>query len=110
MSKGEIVGNLYGAGCGSVTGYNAKSSDPYSSYGQSVTTTTNINISGGTIGGDIYGGGYAYSEKLTEATTPNDGGALFGDSNITISGSPTISGNIYGAGRGNNFTSKHIMQ
>lgn len=106
MSKGEIVGNLYGAGCGSVTGYNAKSSDPYSSYGQSVTTTTNINISGGTIGGDIYGGGYAYSEKLTEATTPNDGGALFGDSNITISGSPTISGNIYGAGRGNNFTSK----
>lgn len=106
MSKGEIVGNLYGAGCGSVTGYNAKSSDLYSSYGQSVTTTTNINISGGTIGGDIYGGGYAYSEKLTEATTPNDGGALFGDSNITISGSPTISGNIYGAGRGNNFTSK----
>ena len=106
MSKGEIVGNLYGAGCGSVTGYNAKSSDPYSSYGPSVTTTTNINISGGTIGGDIYGGGYAYSEKLTEATTPNDGGALFGDSNITISGSPTISGNIYGAGRGNNFTSK----
>ncbi|MGN1384559.1 MAG: beta strand repeat-containing protein [Clostridia bacterium] len=106
MSKGEIVGNLYGAGCGSVTGYNAKSSDPYSSYGQSVTTTTNINISGGTIGGDIYGGGYAYSEKLTEATTPDDGGALFGDSNITISGSPTISGNIYGAGRGNNFTSK----
>lgn len=34
------------------------------------------------------------------------GGTLYGESNINISGSPIITGAIYGAGRGYNYSSK----
>lgn len=34
------------------------------------------------------------------------GGTLYGESNINISGSPTITGTIYGAGRGYNYSTK----
>ena len=105
ISGGTVIDNIYGAGVGSTTGYNASSSDTYKSYGSDVTTTTNIHISGGTISGNIYGGGYAGSEHLTEAQNQTDSGTLYGNSNVTISGSPTINGNIYGAGRGYDYSS-----
>ena len=100
ISGGEVQNNIYGAGAGGVSGYDANSSDTYRSYGQNYTTSVNINISGGTINGSIFGGGYGYTEYLNENTTANDGGFLYGNSNIVISGSPTINGNIYGAGCG----------
>lgn len=106
ISGGEITGNIYGAGAGGVTGYSANSSDPYKSYGQNFTTAVNINLTGGSVTGNIYGGGYGYTEYLNRNVTAADGGALYGNSNIIISGSPTISGNIYAAGCGYNFTNK----
>lgn len=48
ISGGTINSDIYGAGVGSTTGYNTNSSDAYKSYGANVTTSTNINISGGT--------------------------------------------------------------
>ena len=54
---------------------------------------------GGTVGSNIYGGGYGYTELLTLQYTITDAGALYGNSNITISGG-TVTGNIFGAGRG----------
>lgn len=104
ISGGTINSDIYGAGVGSTTGYNANSSDAYKSYGADVTTSTNINISGGTIKGNVYGGGYAYSENLTEAQQQLDSGALYGNSNVMVSGSPTINGDIYGSGKGYNYS------
>lgn len=106
ITGGTITNNIYGAGAGGVTGYNVNSSDPYKSYGEEFETVVNINISGGTVGGNIYGGGYGYTEYLNANVTAVDGGALYGDSNIVISGSPTINGNIYAAGCGYNLSSK----
>ena len=104
ISGGTINSDIYGAGVGSTTGYNTNSSDAYKSYGANVTTSTNINISGGTIKGNVYGGGYAYSENLTEAQQQLDSGALYGNSNVMVSGSPTINGDIYGSGKGYNYS------
>ena len=100
ITGGTIQNNIYGAGAGGVSGYDENSSDSYKSYGVKYPTSVNLNISGGTINGNIYGGGYGYTEYLNQNTTADDGGFLYGNSNIIISGNPTISGNIYGAGCG----------
>ena len=106
ISGGEITDNIYGAGAGGVTGYSSNSSDPYKSYGQEFDTSVNINIEGGTIRGNVYGGGYGYTEYLNANVTASDGGSLYGDSYINISGSPVIGGDIYAAGCGYNYSSK----
>ena len=106
ISGGEVLSNIYGAGAGGVTGYSANSSDDYKSYGRDFDTSVNINISGGRIAGNIYGGGYGYTEYLTQNSTADDSGTLYGDSHITITGSPTIEGDIYGAGCGYNLSRK----
>lgn len=97
---GTITKNIYGAGAGGVTGYSENSSDPYKTYGAEFDTSVNINISGGTISGNVYGGGYGYTEYLNANVTAEDGGSLYGSSNVVISGSPTINGDIYAAGCG----------
>ena len=106
IEGGVVEENIYGAGAGGVTGYSENSSDPYKSYGEEFNTTVNINIAGGTINGNIYGGGYGYTEYLNANVTADDGGSLYGDSNITITGNSTINGNIYGAGRGYDFNAR----
>ena len=109
ISGGEITGNIYGAGAGGVTGYSQNSSDPYKSYGQEFDTSVNINIEGGNIKGNIYGGGYGYTEYLNANVTADDGGSLYGDSHISISGSPVIEGDIYAAGCGYNYSSRQNL-
>ena len=97
---GTINNNIYGVGAGGVTGYSERSSDPYKSYGADYDTTVTINFNGGTLNGNLYGAGYGYSSYLENANQiANDGGALYGKSNITINGG-TINGDVYGAGRG----------
>ena len=100
ISGGIVSETIYGAGAGGVSGYSENSTDVYKSYGQNIDTVVNINISGGTIDADIYGGGYGYTNYLTANSTQVDGGTLYGNSNINISGSPKINGSIYGGGRG----------
>ena len=92
-----------------MSGYHASSSDAYRSYGQPYDTEIDINISGGTVTADIYGGGYGYTNYLTERVTQADAGTLYGDSYINISGSPTVTGAIYGAGRGYNLSTKPLI-
>ena len=106
ISGGQILNNIYGAGAGGVTGYSQNSSDPYKSYGQGYDTSVNVNVTGGTISGNIYGGGYGYTEYLNANVTAQDGGSLYGNSSIKVSGSPTINGDIYAAGRGYDMSSK----
>lgn len=106
IDGGEITDNIYGAGAGGVTGYSPNSSDPYKSYGEEFDTSVNINITGGTIKKDVYGGGYGFTEYLNANVTASDGGSLYGNSYINISGSPVIEGDIYAAGCGYNYSSR----
>ncbi len=99
INGGTIYSNIYGAGAGGVTGYDATSTDPYKSYGQSIATKSTVNVNGGTINGNIYGAGYGYSPYLDSTSIATDGGALYGNSFVNINGG-TVTGNIYGAGRG----------
>lgn len=92
-----------------MSGYHTSSSDTYRSYGQAYDTEIDINIFGGTVTADIYGGGYGYTNYLTAAVTQPDAGTLYGDSYINIDGSPTVTGAIYGAGRGYNLSSKPLI-
>lgn len=105
ISGGTVSKTIYGAGAGGVSGYSTKSTDVYKSYGKGIDTVVNINVTGGTIDADIYGGGYGYTNYLTANSTQTDGGTLYGNSNINISGSPTINGSIYGGGRGYDLAS-----
>lgn len=106
IENGEITDFIYGAGAGGVSGYNENSSDPYKKYGAEFDTSVNIKITGGTIDADIFGGGYGYTEYLNANVTADDGGSLYGNSTIELSGSPTINGNIYAAGCGYNLNGK----
>ena len=104
--------NLYGGSGGAVTGYNANSSDKYKDMvvGQTMidmdgntypldAMKLNINISGGTIYGNLFAGGYGWSDRLEIAQLTSDAGYFYGDATINITGG-TIKGNIYGGGKG----------
>lgn len=70
---------------------------------------TSVNISGGNISGGVYGGGkgssaFYESWNTSCAHTTRDNflnvATIYGNTNVTITGSPVISGGIYGAGAG----------
>ena len=93
ISGGTINGNIYGGGYG-YTEYlteNVTATDGGALYGDS-----NINISGGTINGNVYGAGCGYDDYSNKT----DLAQLEGNSNIEISGNPTITGQVFGAGQG----------
>lgn len=62
-------------------------------------SSTTINISGGTIGGSVYGGGDGYVSNLPAELTMQGVGSVFGTTNINITGG-TVVGNVYGGSRG----------
>ena len=106
MIDGTVSENIYGAGAGGVTGYSSTSSDPYKNYGENIETSVNINISGGNVLSNIYGGGYGYTNYLNNQVITEDGGTLYGNSNIKISGTPVINGNIFASGCGYNLSTR----
>lgn len=92
ITGGTIDATVYGGGYG-YTNYLTERTIPQDGgtlYGDST-----INISGGTINGDVYAGGCGYDlsskPKLAE---------VIGSTNVTINGTPKITGQIYGAGKG----------
>ena len=92
ITGGTIDATVYGGGYG-YTNYLTERTIPQDGgtlYGDSI-----INISGGTINGDVYAGGCGYDlsskPKLAE---------VIGSTNVTINGTPKITGQIYGAGKG----------
>lgn len=91
VSGGEILGNIYGGGYG----YSSYLNQDVRNDGGALYGDSTINITGGTISGEIYGAGrgYEYRNKTNLAQ-------MIGDSEINISGNPTITGTIYGAGEG----------
>lgn len=64
-------------------------------------SSTTINISGGTVNGSVYGGGYGYVSNMPEVITLQGVGSVFGNSTLNITGG-TINGSVYGGSRGHN--------
>ena len=92
ISGGTVVGNVFGAGKGKADDFECE---------KALVRTTNVTISGTgtTVGGNVYGGGeIGRVDQDTEVTigdgTNSGAGTENGDA------SPTISGNVFGAGAG----------
>lgn len=62
-------------------------------------SSTTINIQGGNIGANVYGGGKGYVENMPITGAMQGVGSVFGTSNINISGG-TIAGSVYGGSEG----------
>lgn len=60
---------------------------------------TTVNISGGIINGDVYGGGYGFVQDMPADVTMQGVGSVFGTANINITGG-NISGSVYGGSQG----------
>lgn len=62
---------------------------------------TTINVSGGTIGGSVYGGGdgFVSNMEVSKKITMQGVGSVFGTSNVNITGG-TIMGSVYGGSKG----------
>lgn len=58
-----------------------------------------INIMGGNIAGNVYGGGFGYSNNIAVGKAREEVGYVFGNTYVNISGG-TIQGNVYGASAG----------
>lgn len=97
----KINGSVFGGGYGFVD--NMPTEVTMQGVG-SVFGTTNVNVSGGTIGGSIYGGSQGHTKYFGKT---NHYGQVIdhiaemnGTVNMRISGTPSIGGDIYGAGQG----------
>lgn len=74
--NGNVVRDIYGGLSSSETGNIATTS---------VAANNSITINGGTVGGNIYGG-HVFGDNIAYAT----------NNTVTISGTPTLSGSLYG--------------
>lgn len=62
-------------------------------------SSTTLNISGGTINGNVYGGGYGEVPDMPILSAMQGIGSVFGTTNINITGG-VIDGSVYGGSRG----------
>ncbi len=60
---------------------------------------TTLNISGGKINGNVYGGGCGYVANMPKEVSVQGVGSVFGNTNLTITGG-TIEGSVYGGSEG----------
>lgn len=102
--SGGVVHNVYGGSFGNsepLDNVNYAPADAGRLFGN-----TSVNISGGTVIGDIYGGGAGSTRYYDLATTDAlrqkflRVAQVYGNTNVTITGMPDIRGNIYGGGAG----------
>ena len=98
-------GNVFGAGSG-IGKYTTNSGSYCNKFSGSVSCTTLVEVSDGTIAGNVYGGGALASvgpPKITqdkyEQKTASEGHASHSLNRVNIKGG-TITGSVYGASRG----------
>lgn len=102
ISGGNIKGGIYGGG----QGYYPEMPVQCAPQGAgSLYADSYVNISGGTIDGGIYGGGAGATDYYDKATAGNKSkfttvASVYGNTNVNITGTPDITGNIYGGGAG----------
>ena len=82
----SVVGNVFGAGKGLADDFDCE---------KALVRTTSVNVSAGTVGGNVYGGGeVGRVDQNTVVTIGNGDGTNGGTA------APTITGNVFGAGAG----------
>lgn len=62
-------------------------------------SSTTLHVIGGTINGNVYGGGYGFVDNMPLEVTMQGVGSVFGTTNLNITGG-TINGNVYGGSQG----------
>ncbi len=62
-------------------------------------SSTTLHVIGGTINGNVYGGGYGFVDNMPVEVTMQGVGSVFGTTNLNITGG-TINGNVYGGSQG----------
>lgn len=115
LNDTEIVVNISGGVVNNVYGGSYGYSDPLPAvvapaHAGRLFGNTSVNISGGTVTGNVYAGGKgssSYYDTATEANKANflDVAQVYGNTNVTITGAPDIRGDIYGGGAGVDATS-----
>lgn len=102
--SGGVVNNVYGGSFGNSEPLNVVAYAP--AHAGRLFGNTSVNISGGTVNGSVFAGGKGstrYYDLAGDAATKNkflDVAQVYGNTNVTITGTPNITGNIYGAGEG----------
>ena len=86
VANGTVDGSLYGAGKG-------HSEDDFKYYCD--VRLTDVDISGGQVKGDVYGGGH--NGHVLENTDVNISGGTIGDATVAIT---ALAGNVFGGGQG----------
>lgn len=103
---GIIKGNVYGGSYGYSSEMNVGNSPKGAG---SLWGNTAVNISDGTIKGNVYGGGGGSTEYYNQETKDKkkflNVATVYGNTNVSITGTPDIAGNIYGGGAGVDATS-----
>lgn len=98
---GIIKGNVYGGSYGYSSEMNVGNSPKGAG---SLWGNTAVNISAGTIKGNVYGGGGGsteyYNQETKDKTKFLNVATVYGNTNVSITGTPDIAGNIYGGGAG----------
>lgn len=108
INGGIIKGNVYGGSYGYSSEMNVGNSPAGAG---SLWGNTEINISGGSINGSVYGGGGGATDYYTQETKDKSKflnvATVYGNTNVTITGTPDIRGNIYGGGAGVDATNEN---
>lgn len=105
--SGGIVKNVYGGSYGYSDVLPAKVAPAHAGR---LFGNTSVNISGGTVTGSVYAGGKGSTQYYTDAAAAkkadfSDVAQVYGNTNVTITGTPNFQGNIYGGGAGVESTS-----
>ena len=99
ITGGKVVRNVYGAGAmGSVGKITTTTTNNVSTTTIPTGGTTTIAISGGTVGVDGNDNGNVFGAARGDAATTQKDVALVKTTNVTISGTAEIKGNVYGGG------------
>jgi len=110
----RFLGNVYGSGRG--VDHTAEGALTHISRSAGkVQGNTHIDISGGTIWNDVYGGGSMASigdsdEQKGEVTSEHPFGYRTGTASVTVRGTTEVHGSVYGSGRGIASTNPDYQQ
>jgi hypothetical protein len=110
----RFLGNVYGSGRG--VDHTAEGALTHISRSAGkVQGNTHIDISGGTIWNDVYGGGSMASigdsdEQKGEVTSEHPFGYSTGTASVTVRGTTEVHGSVYGSGRGIASTNPDYQQ
>ena len=110
MTGGTVHGSVYGGGRGGTDLMSQKFDDEtvetdklgkYNTTGMAyVLGDVTVSIGGGTVKGNVYGGGYGVAKSDGDIGGVSDCAKVVGDVTVKLSGTAKVNGSVYGGGRG----------